>query len=92
MTESELILRLSKKYIWWEKPEDMLSRPNRVLVQVMDLGTQEDVQLMVSVVGLDRLKTVLAGSGPGQLSAENWVFWHRYFGLDVPAMPVRTYG
>jgi hypothetical protein len=40
MTDSEIILfkTLAAKYLWWIMPDEVLKRPERIVIQVMNLG------------------------------------------------------
>lgn len=86
---------LAKKYIWWATPDEALGFPRRVIAQVMNIGTFEDVSLLVNTVGEDELRRVLRGAEAGQFDDRSWHYWHYRLGLtegDVvpPPLPVRT--
>ena len=40
MTDSEIILfkTFAVKYLWWLTPDEALKRPERIVIQVMNLG------------------------------------------------------
>lgn len=83
------------KYIWWQTPEEAALRPQRVMAQVMDLGTFADVRSLEKAAGPDALAQVVRHAEPGWFSPRSWHFWHRRLGLAVdgvvPAMPVRRF-
>ena len=83
------------KYIWWQTPEQAARRPQRVMAQVMDLGTFADVRALEKAAGADALAEVIRQAEPGRFSPRSWHFWHRRLGLTgsgaVPAMPVRRF-
>ena len=68
-------------------------RPQRVMAQVMDLGTFADVRLLEKTAGPDALAEVLRHAEPGWFSPRSWHFWHRRLGSAVaaaaPAMSAR---
>lgn len=88
------ILRdLAAKYIWWKSPEEAIEMPERVIAQVMNIGTFEDVQRLAEKVGDDCLRGVLAHAEVGQFNERSWSYWHYRLGLarpdEVPPMPTR---
>jgi len=90
-------IRRLARYIWWEPPEVAASAPARVIAQVMDMGTIEDIIAMERVLGLDTLREVLRSARPGWFRPASWAFWHYRLGLTDPSeppppMPRRTVG
>jgi len=86
---------LAHKYIWWESPEDALRFPQRLIAQVMDLGTHEDSLALTDLVGEDALREVLRKAQAGWFNARSWHYWHYRLGLckpgEVPQMPQRRF-
>lgn len=82
-------------YVWWKTPEEALRHPDRVIAQVMNLGTAKDVDRLTATVGLDVLRHVLTHAQAGQFSPQQWAHWHIRLGLaqpgTVPPLPVRTF-
>ena len=94
-TENDELKRLAAKYVWWKTPDDAVRLPDRVMAQVMNIGDYADVQLLVKLVGDDRLRKVLAQAQAGQFFARSWAYWHYRLALanlgEVPQLPVRTF-
>jgi len=90
---TELLMRLATKYIWWKSPEDSLLTPDRIIAQVMDIGDYADVQALIAEVGEDPLRRILARAEAGQFSPKSWAYWHYRLGLSVagkvPDLPRR---
>jgi len=88
-----LLAALARKYVWWKRPDEALKLPQRVMAQVMDLGTWDDVLRLAAQVGDDRLRDVLAHAEAGQFSPRSWAYWHYRLGHvetdSVPSMPTR---
>lgn len=86
---------LSRRYVWWKSPDQAMRFPDRVAVQVMDLGTFEDITSLIETAGEEYLRAVLQRAEAGQLSPRSWHYWHYRLGLaeygrrPVPPMPVR---
>lgn len=94
---AETLKALAAKYIWWKSPDEAMQWPERVIAQVMDIGDWDDVQALVSEVGDDALREVLAHAQAGQFNPRSWAFWHYRLGLcavddKVPPLPVRRFG
>ena len=91
-----LLRRLAKTYVWWKTPDEAIRRPERVVLQVMDIGDYRDVQDLARTVGEDGLREALSRAEAGQLSPRSWAYWHYRLGLatpgEVPPMPVRRFG
>ena len=95
--EREALLHLAGRYVWWEAPDAALHRPRRVIAQVMELGTWEDVHGLLQVIGEGPFRDALLHAEPGWFEPRSWHYWWHRLGLvqegaAVPAQPVRTYG
>ncbi len=78
---SSLFKALAAKYIWWMKPEDVLKRPERVVIQVMDIGDFADAAAVIDAVGEVRARELLINAEAGQFSPRSWHYWHYRLGL-----------
>ena len=84
MTPQTLLKRYAAKYIWWQTPDEAAALPERVVVQVMELGDYDDVQILAQAVGDEYLRKVLIHADPGQLSLKSWAYWHYRLKLAKP--------
>jgi hypothetical protein len=84
MSSQDVLRRLASKYIWWKAPDEAAARPERVVVQVMNIGDYDDVQAMAHAVGDDYLRDVLRGVEVGQLDDRSWAYWHYRLGVAAP--------
>ncbi|THJ22393.1 MAG: hypothetical protein CAF44_005440 [Nitrospira sp. CG24D] len=86
---------LARKYIWWMKPDEAITMPERVVAHVMNIGDYNDVETLASLMGDDYLRTVLQRAEIGQFTPPSWAYWHYRLGLaapgQVPAMPTRRF-
>lgn len=91
----EILRPYAKRYIWWQTPDEALHMPQRVIAQVMNLGTFEDMQKLAKEVGDDVLSDVIAHAEPGQFTPRAWAYWHYRLNLadvdQVPELPVRRF-
>ncbi len=82
---------LARRLIWWKPPAETLDRPERLIAQVMTLGTWDDIQTARRQWGDDGFRRVLALPPPGVFDKRSWNYWHVVFNLSpVPPLPVRT--
>lgn len=90
-----LLEQLARKYFWWSAPGGVPHDSQRVMAQVMELGTHEDAEALRAAVGDEALKEVLRGAEPGWFSEKSWHYWHCALRLAafecVPALPRRHF-
>jgi hypothetical protein len=59
--------RMAQRYVWWQPPEASVADPRRVIAQVMDVGTLEDIQALAKAVGRNAWHTVLGLATAGRI-------------------------
>jgi hypothetical protein len=89
-----LLHRLAARYIWWQKPDEAILDPRRVIAQVMNIGDFDDARAMANTLGEDALKAVLSDAAAGWFNGKSWSYWHYRLGLtpsdeEPPPMPER---
>ena len=95
LPSNEIILfkTLAAKYLWWMLPDEALKRPERIAVQIMNLGDFADVTAVLDAVGEDQAREFLLRAEAGQFSPRSWHYWYYRLGLaepgGVPPMPTR---
>ena len=82
----------AKRYIWWKPPEESLLCRRRVLAQVMNIGTWDDLCRLVEFFSEEELADVLRSAEPGEFAPRSWSFWHCRLSGDIPPMPGRAFG
>ncbi len=86
---------LGKRYLWWMTPEEVAAHPDRLIAQIMDIGTWDDWVTLEREVAVEHLRAVLRHAEPGQFSARSWQFWHLRLHLAeldrVPALLRRSF-
>jgi hypothetical protein len=91
--DKESLKPYAKKYIWWKTPEEAVEYPQRVIAQVMNIGTFEDTQELADLVGNDVLRMVIEQAEVGQFNGPSWAYWHYRLELceidQVPPLPER---
>jgi hypothetical protein len=88
-SRSHLLASLASRYIWWRDaapPSD-----DRIIAQVMNLGTYEDVRRLEEAFGPEELRAVMLRAQPGWIAGKSWNFWRarlRRRGVDaIPQAP-----
>ena len=89
----EILRRMARRYIWWQTPEASIKDLHRVIAQIMDVGTLEDIQQVAAVLGKRRMVDVLNRARPGWFHPKSWAFWHtalkRTSPGRIPPIPMR---
>jgi hypothetical protein len=89
----DLIAELGRKYIWWAPIGDKPHTPERVIAQVMNIGTYEDIRRLETALGFEQLADVMIQAAPGWISPRSWSFWRgrlaRETAKAIPAEPPR---
>jgi hypothetical protein len=77
--------------MWWPVASPSGHREDRIIAQVMDIGTYEDILRLEAAVGRERLAQVMRQAEPGWISARSWDFWRGRLlaqaGLQTPEHP-----
>ena len=90
-----LAKKLAKKYLWWMETRDVLKDEDRLIAQVMNMGTFDDTRLIEKTLGEERLRRVVKKAAPGYFDAKAWTYWHYRLNLAtpgrVPQLPARKF-
>lgn len=82
-------------HVWWKTQQEALRYPDRIIAQVMNRGSYEQVCQLVDTVGEEYLLQVLKNAECGQFNERSWAYWHyRLTDIclgEVPPMPTRKY-
>jgi hypothetical protein len=89
MNAQDQLRKIAKALFWWKSPEEALANPRRFLAQVMMLGTWQEVQKALAIMGLASFEDALAHAPPGVFDRRTWAYWHAVFGIPERPIPVR---
>lgn len=92
--QKQVLLSLSDSYIWWQSPEEAVQYPERVVAQIMNLGTLEDTVVLLQSFSKEYLKHILDTAQAGWFLPKSWHFWHLRFSHPnyfVPPLPQREF-
>ena len=87
----ELIASLGAKYMWWPAVSAAGHGEERIIAQVMHIGSYDDILRIEAVLGRERLAEVMRQAQPGWISTRSWNFWRGRLlaqaGLQTPEHP-----
>ena len=92
-----LLQRLSIKYCWDMRPENVLTQPMRVIRRAMDFATWEDILEMERVIEHAFLVKALKNAPMGAMRPKSWSFWHVRLHIrapdgEIPSEPSDRFG
>ena len=87
----EELLRVAKKVVWYERPEEALADLLAFLAQAMVYGSPADLTVVERYVPAAEFRRVLENAPAGVFTEDAWRHWHERFGMDVPPLPRRRF-
>lgn len=78
MTDSaskRLIDRLGRRYLWWRPVDGSSFSEDRIVAQIMNLGTYDDLLRLEAALGQAHLVGVMLRAEPGWFGDRSWEFW-----------------
>ena len=85
------LLRVAKKVVWYDRPEETLADLPNFLAQVMVYGSAADVEAVERYVPAEEFRKVLQHAPAGIFTEEAWRRWHERFGMPAPPLPRRRF-
>lgn len=85
-----LLAEFERKYMWWQPIGGSRHSEDRIIAQVMNLGTYDDIRRLEKAIGRERLAATLGRAAAGWLSDRSWEFWrgrlsaHGFVVADAP--------
>jgi hypothetical protein len=70
--EIERLRPFATRYVWWKTAEEALRHPERVVAQVMNIRSFEDLQHLNQIVGDEGMRLVLSQAEAGQFTPRSW--------------------
>ncbi len=71
-----LFQEFASRDIWWKTPAEALLYPERILAQVMNIGTFTDLGHLLTAFSVEELRGVLRHAEPGWFNERSWAYWH----------------
>jgi len=87
----EELLKVAKKVVWYDRPEQTLGDLKTFLSHLMVYGSPVDVAVVQRYVPEDEFRKVLERAPAGVFTSEAWKSWHDRFGMPVPPLPRRRF-
>ena len=84
------LIKVARRLIWWQSPEQALKNGPRFLAQVMSIGTWSDIKLVGQLLGESAFEEVINHAPAGVFSPRRWNYWHVRLGKGpAPRLPKR---
>lgn len=83
---NHLIEKLGRKYLWWRPVDGRPFSEDRVIAQIMNLGTYDDILLLETSIGRPRLIEIMLHAQPGWFNDRSWEFWRGRLSFATGAM------
>jgi hypothetical protein len=81
---------VAERVVWFETPEESLSRPQRFLAYLMTFGTLDDVVTARRYFSEQDFEAVLDDPPAGIFDIRSWSYWNGvYHRRPVPPLPQR---
>jgi len=88
---AEELLRVAKKVVWYDRPEQTLEDLKTFLAHLMVYGSAGDLAVVERYVPEDEFRRVLEDAPAGVFTPEAWKQWHERFGMVAPPLPRRRF-
>jgi hypothetical protein len=85
------LLRVARKVVWYDTPEQTLADLKTFLAQLMVYGSSADVAVTKRYVPAEEFRKVLENAPAGVFTQDAWKKWHEDLGMPVPLLPRRHF-
>ena len=85
------LVRVAKKVVWYDSPEDTLADLPTFLAHLMVYGSSTDLAVVERYVPVEEFRRVLETAPAGVFTRDSWQRWHERFGMPVPSLPRRRF-
>jgi hypothetical protein len=87
---TQALLAAARRIVWFEPPEQVLDDPIRLMAYALKHSTDEDMALLLEIVGQAGLTEALDHAPPGIIDPRSWAYWNAKAGrYPPPPMPTR---
>src|ERR1700722_2468135 len=87
MEPNEQLNQMARRLVWWQPSEITLANAPRFLMQVMTLGSWNEVEQVREAFGPGALRDALLNAEPGVFDGKSWSYWHVVFGIPERPLP-----
>ena len=81
------LLRIARKVVWYDSPEETLRDLTTFLLHLMVYGSPHDISVVERYLPEDAFRKVLENAPAGVFTADAWVRWHERLGM-LPTPPL----
>ncbi len=90
---TDLLAEFASRYIWWR--DEQPPSDDRVIAQVMSLGTYDDIRRLEACYGPHDLRAVMLRAQPGWVDERSWDLWRGRLAFagagPIPEIPPRRF-
>jgi hypothetical protein len=87
----EDLLRVARKVVWYDRPEQTLADLDTFLAHLMVYGSPADVKVVERYVGEEEFRGVLERAPAGVFTQQAWERWHERLGMAKRGLPRRRF-
>jgi hypothetical protein len=87
----EELLRVAKKVVWYDRPEQTLGDLKTFLTHLMVYGSPADLAIAERYVPEEEFRGVLQSAPAGVFTQEALKRWHERFGIPLRPLPRRRF-
>jgi hypothetical protein len=85
------LVRVARKVVWYDKPEQTLADLNTFLAHLMVYGAAADVAVVERYVPAEEFRRAIENAPAGVFTEDVWRRWHERYGIPVRALPRRQF-
>ena len=85
------LLRIARKVVWYDQPEQTLAHLDTFLAHLMVHGSPADVAVTGQYVPPEEFRRVLENAPAGLFTREAWQKWHERPGMPAKPLPRRRF-
>lgn len=92
ISKNDFLKSMAQKYIWWQDPTDVLRVPQKIIAQIMNIGTFDDLELLTHFTNKQELIDILHNAKIGQFNPKSWHYRLDLASLgNVPPLPNKRF-
>lgn len=77
------VAQIAQPYLWWAPADGQSHGFARMVAQIMNLGTYDDILRLEEAVEPQVLAAVMIDAQPGWFDARSWAFWRGRLGFRI---------
>ena len=84
------LLCAARRIVWFKPSEESLDNPVELMAYAMKHSTDEDMALLLGLIGESGLREAIDNAPAGIIDARSWAYWNAKIGrYPTPPLPQR---